>query len=168
MIGTSATTFSPNTNFSRAMMTATLFRIYHGRLANASDSRANPFRDVPETSWFAPYITWAYNANIVLGMGDGTFAPHISVDAQQFITMLYRYANPAEDEDESPELSAQQRSIAENNDVPDWAADALIWGLYHELIDYNPATIVPFSAFVSRAEIATIITVFIRNELQSS
>ena len=82
--------------------------------------------------------------------------------------MLYRYANPAENEDESIVPSAKQRSIVEKNNVPDWAADALIWGLYHELIDYDSAGIASLSTSVSRAGIAMIITAFIRSELQSS
>jgi len=46
MRGTSPTTFSPNANFSREMVVATLFRMHHDRPANAADPRVTPFDDV--------------------------------------------------------------------------------------------------------------------------
>jgi len=60
--GTSPTTFEPNVNISRAMAVVTLFRLEHGRMANAQDSRENPFEDVLPNVWFAPYVSWAHSS----------------------------------------------------------------------------------------------------------
>ena len=162
MIGTSTTTFAPNANFSRAMMAATLFRMHHNRLANANDSRVHLFTDVGN-NWYTPYISWAYRNDIAVGVGGGNFAPHANISAQEFLTMLHNYASPAS----SVPQSAQRSSIVDNDQIPDWAADALDWGVHQGLITYDSEEITPFSASVSRAEIATIITVFIRGATET-
>lgn len=45
MRGTSETTFSPDQDFSRAMLVAVLFRLYREREANDRDPTAHPFTD---------------------------------------------------------------------------------------------------------------------------
>jgi len=93
MGGTSPTTFAPGANMSRAMAAATLFRLEHGRMANAEDSRENPFHDVSASEWFAPYVTWAHSNDIVNGVGNDRFAPHDAVTREQFAVMCQRYAH---------------------------------------------------------------------------
>ena len=93
MYGTSPTTFAPYASMNRAMAAATLFRLEHGRAANAEDSRENPFYDVPENKWFAPYVSWAHSNNIVNGVGNNRFAPYDPVTREQFATMCQRYAD---------------------------------------------------------------------------
>ena len=93
MQGTSPTTFEPNVDISRAMAAATLFRLEHGRMANAQDSWENPFEDVPPNVWFAPYVSWAHSNGIVSGLSDVHFAPHDAVTREQFAAMSQRYAH---------------------------------------------------------------------------
>lgn len=48
----------------------------------------NPFDDVPEDSWYAPYVTAMYNMGLVHGRGDGTFGPEDTLTQQEMITVL--------------------------------------------------------------------------------
>jgi len=160
MSGTSPTTFAPNQNFSRAMVVATLFRIYHGRPANASDSRQNPFHDVSVESWFAPYVTWANNNGIAGGVGEGYFAPLQNVDRQQFATMLHRYAQTMTNMDTTVRQGLGWISFSDRNQIQSWATNALIWANYHGFITGRPGGLIAPGGNATRAEAATILMRF--------
>jgi len=51
------------------------------------------YNDVSAGAFYAPYVEWASNRNIVEGMGDGRFSPAQTVSRQEMATMLYRYIN---------------------------------------------------------------------------
>jgi len=160
MSGTSPTTFEPHQNFSRAMVVTTLFRIYHGRPANASDSRVNPFHDVSADAWFAPYVTWANQNGIAGGIGEGYFAPLQNVDRQQFATMLYRYAQTMTNMDTSVRQALGWISFSDRNQIQNWAVNPLIWANYHGLITGRPGGLIAPTGNATRAEAATILMRF--------
>ena len=160
MSGTSSTIFAPNQNFSRAMVVTTLFRIYHGRPANASDSRVNPFHDVSVNDWFAPYVTWANLHGIASGIGEGYFAPLQNVDRQQFATMLHRYAQTMTNMDTNVRQSLGWISFSDRNQIQSWAVNALIWANYHGFITGRPGGLIAPGGNATRAEAATILMRF--------
>ena len=94
MVGTTETTFAPNTNFSRAMVVATLYRVVHGGTAREIPYPQNRevFSDVLLTQWYAPYVAWAYDNEIVMGVGGNRFAPDTNVTREEFSAMMYRFA----------------------------------------------------------------------------
>ena len=55
--GTSATTFSPAANVTRAQFVTLLAGTR--RCQTCQTARLRPFRDVPEGAWYAPYVNWA-------------------------------------------------------------------------------------------------------------
>jgi len=160
MTGTSPTTFAPNAPFTRAMVVTTLFRIHHGRPANASDSRSNPFTDVT-TQWFAPYVTWAYNNGVTDGIGAGLFGPQNNVTRQQFATMLFRYADRMTDRDMTIRQSAQWNAFTDRGQIASWAVDALTWANYHGIISGRTTTTIAPTGTATRAEAATMLMRFI-------
>ena len=152
MLGTSPGSFAPHADMSRAMAVAALFRLEHGRLANNTDSRNNPFHDVSINAWFAPYVSWAYRNDIVEGVAGAHFAPHEAVSREAFVMMLYRYADLGLAHG-TPNFPAHER-------VSDWAAHAVQWAVAHEFLRGSGGRI-NGQGVASRAECATILMRFI-------
>jgi len=139
---------------------ATLFRIHHGRAANASDSRTTPFQDVPTGQWFAPYVSWAYHNGIVEGITEYHFAPLANVDRQQFATMLFRFADRMTNRDTTVRQGPQWNSFTDRGEIQSWAVNALTWANYHGFVQgRTPTTIAPRGT-ATRAEAATMLTRF--------
>ncbi|MEO3945346.1 S8 family serine peptidase [Gorillibacterium sp. CAU 1737] len=83
--GTSATTFSPNANLTRAEFTALLVRAL-GLKATAAAS----FTDVKSSDWFAADVAAASEAGLIKGIGGGKFAPNDKVTRQELAVILDR------------------------------------------------------------------------------
>jgi hypothetical protein len=87
--GTSATTFSPDTAMERGMLVTVL-----GRLAGATvrDYQSSSFSDVAADTYYLPYIEWAYDNDIISGIGNNQFAPQKAVTREQIALILQNYA----------------------------------------------------------------------------
>ena len=107
MDGTSATTFEPNANMTRAMVWAILARI-DGETVTGAD-------------WASAARTWA----MASGVSDGT-DPNGLVTREQFATMLYRYA-AAKGYDVSIGESTNILSYADFASISDYAIPAMQW-----------------------------------------
>ncbi len=85
--GTSETTFSPDISMTRGMFVTML-----GRLAEVGidDYVTSNFSDVDTNQYYAPYVAWAEEEGIVLGIGDGCFAPESEITREQMAVILYR------------------------------------------------------------------------------
>ena len=161
MRGTTNLNFAPNDSFSRAMVVATLFRIHHGRTANATDPRDTPFHDVATGEWYAPYISWAHRNGIVDGLPDGRFASNEAVARQQFATMLHRYVASLTDKDATVREGPQWASFVDRAQIAPWALDALIWANYHGIVTGRGNNQIAPDATATRAEAATMLTRFL-------
>ena len=98
--GTSAFTFSPQDNMSRAQFVTIL-----GRAMGASDSiTGTKFSDVENGTWFSPYVYWAVEKGIVNGTSATTFSPDDNIHREDMATMIgrmlkaYGYELPADPE----------------------------------------------------------------------
>ena len=166
MAGNSATRFAPNEQFSRAQVAATLFRIYHGRLANASDSRTTSFGDVSSSQWYAPYISWAERNGIVEGLPGNRFAPSDSVNRQQFATMLFRYADRMTDMDTSVRQGSQWTSFTDRGQIQNWALPALTWANQHGFVQGRTSTTIAPNHTATRAEAAMMLGRFMGGNVE--
>lgn len=94
MNGTSATTFSPEADTSRAMLTTILYR------ASGSPAVTNnmSFSDVPPDAYYANAVAWASENNIVSGYGNGYFGSDDPVTREQIATILRNYLTMNESE----------------------------------------------------------------------
>ena len=90
--GTSATTFEPTANVTRAQF-VTMIAGLAG--ADVSGYASGPFDDVQAGSWYAPYVNWAAASGIVSGTSATTFAPAAEISRQDMAVMLYNYAQQA-------------------------------------------------------------------------
>ena len=90
--GTSATTFEPTANVTRAQF-VTMIAGLAG--ADVSGYASGPFDDVQAGSWYAPYVNWAAANGIVSGTSATTFDPAAEISRQDMAVMLYNYAQQA-------------------------------------------------------------------------
>ena len=86
--GVTETTFAPLSTMTRGQMVTVLWRM-NGSPAPAG---ACPFTDVAADSPFRQAITWAAEKGLTNGTTATTFAPGQAISRQQFLTILYRYA----------------------------------------------------------------------------
>ena len=87
--GTSATTFEPTANVTRAQF-VTMIAGLAG--ADVSGYASGPFDDVQAGSWYAPYVNWAAASGIISGTSATTFEPAAEISRQDMAVMLYNYA----------------------------------------------------------------------------
>ncbi|WP_316245503.1 S8 family serine peptidase [Gorillibacterium timonense] len=83
--GTTATTFSPKANLTRAEFTALLVRA----LGLKATDTAN-FTDVKDSDWFASDVAAASEAGLIKGIGSGKFAPNAQVTREDLAVILDR------------------------------------------------------------------------------
>lgn len=88
MNGTSDTTFSPDSLYTRAMFVTMLGRMSGVDPADYPDSA---FTDVPDGRWDTPYISWAADMGIVNGVGDGKFNPTGIITLEQYSAIIDRF-----------------------------------------------------------------------------
>ena len=126
-VGTSDTTFEPNTAMSRAMLVTVLWRMEGEPAVTA----ANAFTDVVGNAWYAKPVLWANANNIVSGYGGGLFGPNDNITREQMAAVLNRYAGF-----KGIDVSAAD-SLADFTDagrVSDWALAGMKWAVGEKLI----------------------------------
>ena len=83
--GTSATTFSPNSQVTRGQAVAILYRY-----AGSPDASANShFSDVASTDYYAKAVSWAAANGVTSGTSANTFSPSSVCSRAQIVTFLY-------------------------------------------------------------------------------
>ena len=61
---------------------------------SAPENRYNTFTDLPQ--WTNPYVEYCYQRSLMIGVGDGKFAPQSMVNPQMVCTVMLRYCGIAE------------------------------------------------------------------------
>ena len=84
MNGTSATTFSPNTPMTRAMLVTVL----HRAAGSPSAATGTAFSDVPSGAYYTDAVAWASANSIVTGYGNGRFGSNDPVSRAQIAAIL--------------------------------------------------------------------------------
>ena len=131
MEGTSATTFEPDAQMTRAMFWTILTRI-DGETITGS-------------TWAADARTWAM-AN---GVSDGT-NPHAPLTREQLVTMLWRYLG-------EPSTTGTLTAYTDAASVSDWAKTAMAWAIEKGIITGVTATTLAPQSIATRAQCATIL-----------
>ncbi|MBQ3224706.1 MAG: S-layer homology domain-containing protein, partial [Oscillospiraceae bacterium] len=83
--GTTASTFSPAANITRADFALLLVRVF-----NLTSDDITNFDDVSENDYFASELAIARNTGIVNGIGDNRYAPRNTITRQDMMVMVYR------------------------------------------------------------------------------
>lgn len=140
--GTSATTFSPDANVTRAQMVTFLWRAAG---SPEPQSSVNPFTDVSSSAYYYDAVLWAVENGITNGTSATTFGPESAVSRAQAVTFLWRSAS-------SPVVSGG--SFA---DVADDAyyAQAVAWAVANGITNGTGGNSFSPDQIVSRAQAVT-------------
>ncbi len=117
MIGLSDTEFGPNEKMNRAMFVTVL-----GRIAEAGDDVAAefPFSDVDGEAYYAPFLTWAVENEIIKGFEDETFRPQDEVTREQMAAIIQRYVEVSEAE---LEMAEEDVEFIDADAIAGWAEE---------------------------------------------
>lgn len=161
--GTTATTFSPGTQMSRAMFVTVLGR--HAKIPATYTSNKTKFSDTSQGQYYFPYACWANDTGIVTGIGNNQFAPNNSITREQMAVMLFRYAM------KSGYSTAYSDSkyllFSDTNKVSAYAVNALKWATYHSIIEGSNGRLDPQSN-ATRAQVAQILLNFSKSKTGNS
>ena len=122
----------------------------------------NIFSDVPAGKWYSDAIIWAYENNIVAGLGDGSYGIDANITREQMARMLMEFARvrgygTGERDDFSRFADASQ--------ISRWATEYMRWAVGSGMISgsmkdgryyMNPR------GQATRAECATMLAQFIK------
>ena len=158
--GTSATTFSPNGEMTRAMLVTVLYRMEGSPEVDAE----LPFTDVPEGSYFEAPVVWAASRGIVNGVSEDSFAPNQPVTREQMAVILYRYdqmkgGTAVNDPMLIYAYGDCMRSAA-------YAREALSWAIERGIIQGSGSSgelLLQPDGKATRAQVATILTRYLTN-----
>ncbi|MDR2088455.1 MAG: S-layer homology domain-containing protein [Clostridiales Family XIII bacterium] len=142
--------FSPEAPMTRAMLVTALYRL------DGSPSVASfvEFDDVTKGTPLSAAVSWASGADVVNGMGDGTFAPDARITREQIAAMLHRYAlHGGAAEGAAGDLSG----FSDADAVSDWAAESMRLAVGRKLVSgMGDGTLNP-QGTATRAQVARIL-----------
>lgn len=157
LTGLSADQFGPNQTMTRGMLATVL-----GKLANVDPSGGVSFSDVSATKYYAPYVAWAAQNNIVKGTGNGKFAPDQAVTRQELAVVLYNYLAYS-----GGKLSAAATAseFADAGSIAAWAKEAVSAIQAGGLINGKPGNTFDPQGTATRAEVASVLQKYIEQSL---
>ncbi len=92
MIGTTDTTFEPDTKLNRATFVTILAKV-EGVYDSLDKDTKTQFKDIASGKWYTGAVAWAVEAGITLGTSSTTFEPMSNITREQMCTMLVRYSS---------------------------------------------------------------------------
>ena len=136
--GTSATTFTPDSAMTRAMLMTVLARF------DGEDTTGG-------SVWYEKSMTWAKEN----GISDGSY-PNGNITREQLATMLWRYAG-------SPAGDGALSSFKDSASVNSYAVEALRWAVDEGLIFGTGTGMLAPQSNATRAQVATILKRFVES-----
>lgn len=158
IIGYGNNILSPDTNTSRAMVTAMLWRLSGSPVVNY----AIKFSDVKGDAWYAEAVRWAASEGIVDGYDNGTFCPDDTITREQMAAVLWRYAK-LKGYDVSVGEDTNILSYADVSSVAQYAIPAMQWACGSGMISGKTAgngTILDPKGSTTRAQMSTMMMRF--------
>lgn len=149
MEGITSNTFEPNAPLTRAQAAYTFAKVAQAQLKGLEIT--SDFEDVNGRTIYAEAITWANDAGVEIGYGNGCFGPTDSLTREQLALMLYRtYGN-------GQMIQDWEGDFADVADVSDWSETAVRWAVHVGLLAGNDRGELLPQGTVTRAETAALI-----------
>lgn len=155
MNGTTATTFAPASNLTRAMLVTVLYR-----LEGSPEAAKAPFEDVKAGSYYEKAVAWAQANGIVNGYTAKKFGPDDNITREQIATIMHRYAS-FKKYDVSAGESTNILSYEDSASVSEYAISAVQYAVGSGLMKGKTETTLNPKDNATRAEIAAILNRFI-------
>ena len=157
MVGTSESTFEPNTAITRGMIVTILWRLEGSPMVDG----ALDYDDVTLEDWYGKAISWADSADVAAGYGNGRFGPNDAITREQLAAMLWRYAG-------SPAAEGSLFAFTDGTQTSDWAQPAMVWAVDQGLIaGVGDQRLDPLGQ-ATRAQAAAILMRFAENNISPS
>ncbi|NCB41945.1 MAG: hypothetical protein EOM59_04935 [Clostridia bacterium] len=123
MNGQTATAFDGEGAMTRGMFVTILGRMEG--VNTAAYASLNTFSDVANAQYYAPYIAWASEHDIVSGVGNGQYAPEQAITREQMAVMMTNYMKFKE---QGPVgLWAIQLTYGDLDKISSWTGDAVMF-----------------------------------------
>ncbi len=151
--GTGNGAFEPNRSLTRAEFVKFLAGIADADIAGKAS--AVKFKDVSADKWYAAYIGWAAENDIVSGYADGNFGPNDVVTREQMAVMIDNFAKSNGIELE--QVKAYE-SFTDESGISSWASDSVKKMQTAAIMNGKPNNIFDAKGLATRAEAARIIS----------
>jgi len=155
--GVSDTHFAPNYDMTRAMFVQVLVNYVQADLTDFYNIEPT-FYDVQQGAWYFAAVEWAASQGLVLGVGQGNFAPNAPATREQIATMVHRFLEFVEVE--LPRV--QTVAFVDQSDISYWAVDAVEAAQAKGLIGGFPGGMFAPQEIASRVEVAAIFVRLLR------
>jgi len=159
--GTGDGLFSPDRDITRAEFATILVRALGLKLAEGSTA----FADVHTSDWYSRAIGTAYTYQLVQGYEDGTFRPQDKITREQAMTMLSRAMamTGLKAQLSEPSGDALLHAFEDATAISGWAERSVADSVQAGLVTGRSAVELAPKAFITRAEVATIIQRLLQN-----
>ena len=117
--GISEKEFGPNKAITRGQFVTVLGRILN---INVDDFKANKFKDVDSSQYYAAYVSWAESVGITKGRGNGNFDPNKEITREEMAVMMEKFLNVAGKNLGEVENT---KKFKDENKIQSWAQDSV-------------------------------------------
>lgn len=149
MEGITSNTFEPDAPLTRAQAAYTFAKVAKAQLKGLEIT--GDFEDVTKVTTYAEAITWANDAGVEIGYGNGKFGPRDSLTREQLALMLYRTYGSGQ------VVDSWEGDFTDLDDVSDWSEAAVRWAVHADLLKGTDAGELLPQGRVTRAEAAALI-----------
>lgn len=151
MYGVTDDMFAPNTNITRGMFVAVLYRIDGEPKAEKQHS----FKDVSQNDYYADAVAWASQNGIVAGYSDEEYMPNETISREQMAAIMYRYVKyKGIDTDETENTNIL--SYDDFGEISEYAVSAMQWSAGSSvMVGRSDETLNPLET-TTRAEAAAV------------
>ena len=153
ILGTTETTYNPNTKLTRGM----LVTILHRMEGKPEPKTQNKFKDVYKALYYYDAVVWATEKGIVHGYGNGsTFGPDDAITREDLAVILRNYAQyKGKNVNVTTNLGAK---FSDGTKVSTHAKTAMQWAVGNRVVNgINNGTLLSPNTTATRAEAITMI-----------
>ena len=150
--GTSETAFSPNGTMTRGMFVTVLGKLEGINTADYKNIGA--FLDLPETAYYTPYVNWAVERDVCVGVGYNLFAPNRTITREEAMLMFYHYVGSYQKD--IKQIDTREVVFTDIRNLSDISRKAITTMYSALVIDGRTGTTFDPKAKLTRAEAAQI------------
>ena len=155
--GFSDTSFGPDATMTRGQMVTVLWRMN----GSPEPEKACAFADVAANAYYSKAIAWAAENGLVNGYSETSFIPGQAISRQQFLTILYRYAQ-FKQYDVSVGEDTNILSYADAESISEYAIPAMQWACGAGVVYDIDGKLMP-AAHAPRYQVAEFLASFCQN-----
>lgn len=153
MVGISDRLFAPD----KAVRRAEAVQVFYAMARKPSTEEAPALSDVPKDAWYADAVCFAVEHKIAAGYPDHTFRPEREITREDFVTMLYAFA---EYEQEDRSVTTNLEAFSDQGEVSNYAFLAMCWAVSHHLIAGTDGGRLEPRNSITRAQTAVILDAY--------